>query len=78
MSLKKTARMKSLSLNDDFPIPISTSHLGSGTLTSRSRHTGSNKRAEEINKIVRYIDDNVIGKGAAFLGPYGRRKGEYD
>ncbi|XP_055716348.1 uncharacterized protein LOC129810101 isoform X3 [Phlebotomus papatasi] len=77
MSLKKTSRMKSLSLNDDFPIPISTSHLGSGTLSSRSRHSASNKRAEEINKIARYIDDNVIGKGVAFLGPYGRRKVVY-
>ncbi|XP_055677378.1 uncharacterized protein LOC129786407 isoform X3 [Lutzomyia longipalpis] len=77
MSLKKTSRMKSLSLNDEFPIPISTSHLGSGTLSSRSRHSALNKRAEEINKIVRYIDDNVIGKGAAFLGPYGRRKVVY-
>ncbi|XP_059611435.1 uncharacterized protein LOC132258233 isoform X2 [Phlebotomus argentipes] len=77
MSLKKTSRMKSLSLNDDFPIPISTSHLGSGTLSSRSRHSASNKRVEEINKIARYIDDNVIGKGAAFLGPYGRRKVVY-
>lgn len=41
--------------------------------------TGSlaSRRIEDSSKIFKYIDDNVIGKGVAFLGPYGRRKGEF-
>lgn len=34
------------------------------------------RRVEDTAKIFKYIDDNVIGKGVAFLGPFGRRKGE--
>ncbi|XP_045526641.1 uncharacterized protein LOC123715548 [Pieris brassicae] len=34
-------------------------------------------RAEDAAKLVKYIDDNVIGKGDSFCGPFGRRKVVY-
>lgn len=33
---------------------------------------------EDVNRLIKYIDDNVIGKTSTFLGPYGRRKGKAD
>ncbi|KAK9708679.1 hypothetical protein QE152_g27077 [Popillia japonica] len=33
------------------------------------------KKSEDVTKLLKYIDDNVIGKNNAFLGPFGRRKG---
>lgn len=67
MSLKKASRTKSLSLSgDDFPLrPVK----------PRPAFT-TPKRPEDTMKIMKYIDDNVIGKGVAFLGPFGRRKGK--
>ncbi|KAJ6637178.1 tRNA-cytidine(32) 2-sulfurtransferase [Pseudolycoriella hygida] len=65
MSLKKASRTKSLSLSDDFP------------LRSPPRTSRSSKKIEDTGKILKYIDENVIGKGVAFLGPYGRRKVVY-
>ncbi|XP_049284571.1 uncharacterized protein LOC125764405 isoform X5 [Anopheles funestus] len=76
MSLKKASRTKSLSLSgDDFPLrPVT----GSGNVTGKPKATFSTvKRPEDTLKIMKYIDDNVIGKGVAFLGPYGRRKVVY-
>lgn len=32
------------------------------------------KRNEDAAKLTKYIDDNIIGKNSAFLGPFGRRK----
>ncbi|XP_022913298.2 uncharacterized protein [Onthophagus taurus] len=32
------------------------------------------KKSEDVAKLIKYIDDNVIGKNNAFLGPFGRRK----
>uniref|UniRef100_A0A182XVP6 Uncharacterized protein n=1 Tax=Anopheles stephensi TaxID=30069 RepID=A0A182XVP6_ANOST len=74
MSLKKASRTKSLSLSgDDFPLrPVA----GTGNVTGKPKAAFSAvKRPEDTLKIMKYIDDNVIGKGVAFLGPYGRRKG---
>ncbi|XP_050071794.1 uncharacterized protein LOC126559666 [Anopheles maculipalpis] len=76
MSLKKASRTKSLSLSgDDFPLrPVA----GTGNVTGKPKATFSMvKRPEDTLKIMKYIDDNVIGKGVAFLGPYGRRKVVY-
>ncbi|XP_050087178.1 uncharacterized protein LOC126572147 isoform X4 [Anopheles aquasalis] len=72
MSLKKASRTKSLSLSgDDFP-------LRPATATSKPKAAfATAKRPEDTLKIMKYIDDNVIGKGVAFLGPYGRRKVVY-
>lgn len=71
MSLRKVSRTKSLSLNDEFPLrppPCAT--------TTRSNRPSLSKKIEDTAKIMKYIDDNIIGKGIAFLGPYGRRKGD--
>uniref|UniRef100_A0A182N6M4 Uncharacterized protein n=1 Tax=Anopheles dirus TaxID=7168 RepID=A0A182N6M4_9DIPT len=73
MSLKKASRTKSLSLSgDDFPLrPVA----GTGNVTGKPKAVFTTaKRPEDTLKIMKYIDDNVIGKGVAFLGPYGRRK----
>ncbi|XP_041767350.1 uncharacterized protein LOC121591062 isoform X3 [Anopheles merus] len=74
MSLKKASRTKSLSLSgDDFPLrPVG------GNVAGKPKGAFSTlKRPEDTLKILKYIDDNVIGKGVAFLGPYGRRKVVY-
>lgn len=34
------------------------------------------EKYEDKEKLIRAIDDNVIGKGNSFCGPYGRRKGK--
>ncbi|KAL1378245.1 hypothetical protein pipiens_015712 [Culex pipiens pipiens] len=69
MSLKKAAsRTKSLSLSgDDFPLRPAKPRAAFVTA----------KRPEDTAKIMKYIDDSVIGKGVAFLGPFGRRKGNF-
>ncbi|EFN62278.1 hypothetical protein EAG_03989, partial [Camponotus floridanus] len=33
------------------------------------------KKGEDTTKLLKYIDDNVIGKNGTFFGPFGRRKG---
>lgn len=50
----------------------------SGVLNAGGGRFGGlrSRRIEDTTKIFKYIDDNVIGKGVAFLGPFGRRKGE--
>lgn len=70
MSLKKAAsRTKSLSLSgDDFPLRPAKPRAAFVTA----------KRPEDTAKIMKYIDDSVIGKGVAFLGPFGRRKGNLE
>ncbi|XP_066589368.1 uncharacterized protein [Prorops nasuta] len=35
------------------------------------------KKGEDTTKLLKYIDDNVIGKNGTFFGPYGRRKVVY-
>ncbi|KFB46706.1 hypothetical protein ZHAS_00014703 [Anopheles sinensis] len=74
MSLKKASRTKSLSLSgDDFPLRPAGGTGGSATGKPKASFA-TPKRPEDTLKIMKYIDDNVIGKGVAFLGPYGRRK----
>uniref|UniRef100_A0A336LW48 CSON006245 protein n=1 Tax=Culicoides sonorensis TaxID=179676 RepID=A0A336LW48_CULSO len=63
MALRKNSRTKSLSLSDDFPLRV-----------ARQRNSLIAKRTEDPVKIIKYIDENIIGKGNPFLGPYGRRK----
>ena len=66
-ALKKASRTKSLSLSqDDFIFPRA----------PRLRKSLVPQKAEDTQKIFKYIDENVIGKGVLFLGPYGRRKGK--
>lgn len=61
-ALKKATRKKSLTSQDFFP--------------KLSRSKKVQEKVEDTQKIFKYIDENVIGKGVLFLGPYGRRKGE--
>ncbi|XP_071641002.1 uncharacterized protein [Temnothorax longispinosus] len=35
------------------------------------------KKGEDTTKLLKYIDDNVIGKNGTFFGPFGRRKVVY-
>lgn len=63
MALKKNSRTKSLSLSDDFPLRV-----------SKPRSSLFAKRTEDPMKIIKYIDESIIGKGMVFLGPFGRRK----
>lgn len=67
MSLKKSSRAKSLSLSDNLPLRAS----------RQKNLLSSTKKSEDTAKTLKYIDENVIGKGVAFLGPFGRRKGEF-
>lgn len=49
-------------------------------LKSPKQRPGSSslpKKNEEGAKLMKYIDDNIIGKNNAFLGPFGRRKGNF-
>ncbi|XP_040160208.1 uncharacterized protein LOC120898430 isoform X1 [Anopheles arabiensis] len=74
MSFKKASRTKSLSLSgDDFPLRS----VGGNVAGKPKAAFSTLKRPEDTLKIMKYIDDNVIGKGVAFLGPYGRRKVVY-
>lgn len=66
-ALKKASRTKSLSLSqDDFIFPRA----------PRAKKSLVPQKLEDTQKIFKYIDENVIGKGVLFLGPFGRRKGE--
>lgn len=88
MNLKKASRTKSLSLSDDFPARLSPRSVGGSSNAAAAAAVGPmltgtgrpgqrpTRRIEDTGKIFKYIDDNVIGKGVAFLGPFGRRKGE--
>lgn len=43
----------------------------------RNKFSGACRKREDIAKLIKYVDDNVIGKNITFSGPYGRRKGEF-
>lgn len=45
-------------------------------LTKQKSNVSFPKKNEEVAKLIKYIDDNIIGKNNAFLGPFGRRKGK--
>lgn len=62
MSAKKALRKKSLSLCEDYPT------------RGKLLFSSGTKRVEDTGRIFKYIDDNIIGKGLVFLGPFGRRK----
>lgn len=40
-----------------------------------SRWGNDSRGKEDVGKLIKNIDDSVIGKGNSFCGPYGRRKG---
>ncbi|KAI5733324.1 hypothetical protein M8J76_010517 [Diaphorina citri] len=43
----------------------------------RSSKFKSVSKKEDVTKLIKYIDDSVIGKNTSFTGPYGRRKVVY-
>lgn len=44
-------------------------------LRLKPRPTSLSKKHEDVSKLIRYVDDNIVGKNNAFYGPFGRRKG---
>lgn len=44
-------------------------------LVKQRNNTNTPKKTEDAAKLIKYIDDNIVGKNNAFLGPFGRRKG---
>lgn len=65
MTSKKTyGNRKFYALPDDYPLR-----------GAKVRATHGAKRNEDAAKLIKYIDDNVIGRNTTFSGPYGRRKG---
>jgi hypothetical protein len=66
MNSKKTyGSRKFYALPDEYPLRV-----------TKVRATQSAKKNEDAAKLIKYIDDNVIGKNTTFSGPYGRRKGK--
>ncbi|XP_058791070.1 uncharacterized protein LOC131664190 [Phymastichus coffea] len=58
-------------------LPSSSSSSSSSSSLSAAKSTLAAKRGEDAGKLLRYIDDNVVGKNGTFLGPFGRRKVVY-
>ncbi|XP_075982286.1 uncharacterized protein LOC142980661 isoform X3 [Anticarsia gemmatalis] len=46
-------------------------------LPSRWGGVSHENKSEDVAKLIRCIDDNIIGKGNSFCGPFGRRKVVY-
>ncbi|XP_014220716.1 uncharacterized protein LOC106648374 [Trichogramma pretiosum] len=46
-------------------------------IQQRTNRLALAKKGEDTAKLLRYIDDNVVGKNGTFLGPFGRRKVVY-
>ena len=44
---------------------------------SNLRHRSQRNKKENNEKLLRYIEENCIGKDLTFSGPYGRRNGVY-
>ncbi|KAK7793284.1 hypothetical protein R5R35_006781 [Gryllus longicercus] len=66
MTTKKTfGNRKFYALPEEYPLRV-----------SKVRPSHTPKKTEETSKLIKYIDENVIGRNHTFTGPYGRRKGE--
>lgn len=50
---------------DDFVIPAS---------LTKTANIG--RISDDSKKFLKFIDDNIIGKGVSMFGPFGRRKGK--
>nr|XP_021187430.2 uncharacterized protein LOC110374163 isoform X3 [Helicoverpa armigera] len=46
-------------------------------LPARWGDVSREKKSEDVAKLIRCIDENIIGKGNSFCGPFGRRKVVY-
>ena len=45
-------------------------------LPSRWGEVSRENKSEDVAKLIKCIDDNIIGRGNSFCGPFGRRKGK--
>lgn len=66
---KSYGNRKSYPFPEDYP--IRSSRQKSGSVNNLLK-----QKSEDVNKLIKYIDDNIVGKSNAFLGPFGRRKGK--
>ncbi|KAH1020022.1 hypothetical protein HUJ04_009753 [Dendroctonus ponderosae] len=64
---KSYGNRKSYPFPEDYP--IRSSRQKSGSVNNLLK-----QKSEDVNKLIKYIDDNIVGKSNAFLGPFGRRK----
>lgn len=62
-TVKKCANRKFCTLPEDYPIK---------NVKCRSTVVG---KPADFPKLIKYIDENIIGRNVTFLGPFGRRKG---
>ncbi|KAL1509146.1 hypothetical protein ABEB36_003931 [Hypothenemus hampei] len=65
---KSYGNRKLYAFSEDYPA-IKASRQKSGSVNNLAT-----KNREDVNKLIKYIDDNIVGKSNAFLGPFGRRK----
>lgn len=63
-TVKKCANRKFCTLPEDYPFK-----------GAKCRTTAIGKPAD-FTKLIKYVDENIVGRNATFLGPFGRRKGE--
>lgn len=59
----KGSKGKSESMQEDLP--------------SRWGVVSRESKSEDVAKLIKCIDDNIIGKGNSYCGPFGRRKGKF-
>lgn len=66
--LRKQRPVKSVLVCQEFSFPKT---------GAAARERRAQKTTEDSQKLLKYIDDNIIGKGILFFGPFGRRKVVY-
>lgn len=45
-------------------------------LPYRLGNVSRGQKSEDEAQLIKFVDDNIVGKGNSFCGPYGRRKGK--
>lgn len=65
---KSYGNRKLYSFPEDYPLRL--------VKPKSSSNNNAPKKSEDVAKLLKYIDDNIVGKNNAFLGPFGRRKGK--
>lgn len=63
---KSYGNRKLYSFPEDYPLRL--------VKPKNSSSNNAPKKTEDVAKLLKYIDDNIVGKNNAFLGPFGRRK----
>ncbi|XP_018336222.1 uncharacterized protein LOC108744801 [Agrilus planipennis] len=61
---KSYGNRKLYSFPEDYPLRV----------VKQKANNNAPKKTEDVAKLLKYIEDNIIGKNNAFLGPFGRRK----